>query len=126
MHRIGSPLSAATSAVSGKTHIALRQVRVLFVDIRRIADNHVKPLPCSALNQSLCSTNVVDGQMLFVASCQRHGIGHAVNRRHRAIRTLVASASAMAPAGSQIENTAREAGNAPAPAQPDTRYPGVE
>ena len=95
-----------------KAHIALRKMRVGFIDIGRIADDDVELLTGErAKPVALQYPDVRDSEMFSVTRRQRHRVGHYVNGGDVAIGAFAGQRqSDGAGAGAEIENTARLVG----------------
>ncbi|MOA26956.1 hypothetical protein D3C78_1477880 [compost metagenome] len=64
-------------------------MRIAFINIRRIADNHVKLLADESVKPAaLLDLNVVETETRRVTQRERDGIGHHVNGSDLTIRTL--------------------------------------
>ena len=124
-HAAGSQIAAAfaddmrqigQTAISGdkrrfrlKAHIALRQMRVGFIDVGRIADDDVKLLPGErAKPVALQYADVRNSEMFNVTRGQRDRIGHHVDGGDAAVRAFAGQRQGdRAGAGAEIENAAR-------------------
>ncbi|KEP73404.1 hypothetical protein HR12_11065 [Microbacterium sp. SUBG005] len=72
-----------------KTHVALREMRIVFVDVGRIADNHFEHTAFKrGKPAALQNGNIVQPQPFNVAPREGDRIRHHVYRRHGAVRSL--------------------------------------
>lgn len=92
-----------------KTHIALREMGIMRINIRRVADDHVKLLPRQRREPvALQYANIVNRQMLRITASQRHGVWYTVYRRDFAVRSLCRQRQRnRAGSGAEVENPTR-------------------